>query len=210
MTISCPLCCCEKLGDYFQNKHANYLSCSQCDLIFATPTAYLSDIDEKARYDLHQNNFEDVGYRKFLSQVLNPVMDLIKIGDKGLDFGCGPSPVLSAMFAQFGYEIDLFDKFYANNPSIFNNKYDFITATEVLEHLHQPQFELDRLYGMLNQNGVLAVMTKMFDKSIDFASWYYKDDPTHIAFFGKNSMMYLADRWAAKVKFYQNVTLFFK
>jgi len=57
----------------------------------------------------------------------------------------------------------------------------------------------------------LAVMTKMIHNKIDFKSWYYKDDPTHICFFSQTTMKYLARIWGSNIKFYGNdVVLFFK
>jgi 2-polyprenyl-3-methyl-5-hydroxy-6-metoxy-1,4-benzoquinol methylase len=115
------------------------------------------------------------------------------------------------MFEEQGYEVDLFDKFYANDQSIFNNKYDFITATEVAEHLSDPGDELTKLYAMLSKGGVLAIMTKMLDNRINFESWYYKDDPTHICFFSQVTMRHLAKAWGAQIQFYSNdVILFYK
>jgi len=105
--------------------------------------------------------------------------------------------------------VDLFDKFYANNLEVFERQYDFITATEVVEHLREPRVEMDRLLGMLKQGGVLAVMTQMISEKVDFASWYYKNDPTHICFFSKTTMYYLAKQWGIKVTFFgDNVALF--
>jgi len=180
-------------------------------LVFTPKEFHLSEAAEKARYDSHQNNPEDKHYRAFLSQVFNPVMDCIQPGDKGLDFGSGPGPTLSVMFEEQGYAVDLFDKFYANDRSIFNNKYDFITATEVAEHLDSPGDELTKLFNMLSVGGVLAVMTKILDDQVDFKSWYYKDDPTHVCFFSRNTINHLAKAWGAHVQFYDNdVVLFFK
>jgi len=209
MVTHCPLCHSNQISPYFESKGVTYLNCSQCDLVFVPKEFHLSDSDEKNRYDSHQNNSEDKRYRQFLSQVFNPVLDFIKPGDKGLDFGCGPGPTLSVMFEERGFKVDLFDKFYANDKSIFNNKYDFITATEVVEHLSNPGVELMRLRGVLNESGVLAIMTKMLNKKIDFSSWHYKDDPTHVCFFSKKTMKHLAKAWGISVKFYgDDVSLF--
>ncbi|MBE8189532.1 MAG: class I SAM-dependent methyltransferase [Candidatus Thioglobus sp.] len=215
MTAKCPLCFENQVQIYCQNNSKNdlkdYLHCQKCDLVFAEKAFHLSKSEEKARYDLHQNNSADLKYRQFLSQVFDPVIQLIPPNSKGLDFGSGPGPTLSEMFSQRGFSVDLFDKFYANNPAIFANKYDFITATEVAEHLAEPGFELGRLYEMLEVGGILALMTKMLNPNIDFKSWYYKDDPTHICFFSERTMRFLAKFWGAKVEFQnENVVLFFK
>ena len=211
MANQCPLCCSKQSQPYFKNKDASYFSCSSCDLVFTPKEFHLSEAAEKTRYDSHQNNPEDEHYRAFLSKAFNPVMDCIKSGAKGLDFGSGPGPTLSLMFEEQGYAVDLFDKFYANDQHIFNNQYDFITATEVVEHLSKPGDELNRLYSMLNTGGTLAIMTKMINDQVDFASWYYKDDPTHICFFSQTTMNYLAKSWNSRVQFYgHDITLFFK
>lgn len=208
---SCPLCAANKTQSYYSNENSSYLQCLNCELVFLPKRFHLNNIDEKSRYDLHQNDAEDIGYRQFLSTVFTPVEQHIAPNAKGLDFGCGPGPTLSLMFAERGYSMDLFDKFYANNPNIFNKQYDFITATEVVEHLDEPEKELSRLYNMLNNGGVLAIMTSMLTKEIDFSTWHYKSDPTHICFFSRTSMHYLAKKWGADIEFFaKDVTLFYK
>jgi hypothetical protein len=70
--------------------------------------------------------------------------------------------------------------------------------------------ELDRLISMLNPHGVLAVMTQILTKKVDFATWYYKNDPTHIAFFSEKTLRFLANKWQARVEIIgDNVALFF-
>jgi 2-polyprenyl-3-methyl-5-hydroxy-6-metoxy-1,4-benzoquinol methylase len=156
-------------------------------------------VEEKARYDLHNNDPNDADYRRFLSQVADPLCQRLPKRAEGLDFGCGPGPTLSVMLEERGYKVDLFDKFYAQDRAVFSRKYDFITATEVLEHLSQPAFELNRLYNMLNPGGVLGVMTEMLPDNTHFADWYYKNDPTHIMFFSQKTFQYLAKLWRAKL-----------
>ncbi len=209
MADCCPLCQSSHITPYFKNKDSAYLICPNCDLVFAPKQYHLSESAEKNRYDSHQNNPSDKHYREFLSKVFIPVMDYIKPNDKGLDFGSGPGPTLSVMFEEKGYKMDLFDKFYANNPLIFNNKYDFITATEVFEHLKEPDIHLKKIRNIMSKTAVLAVMTKMRNDDIDFSSWYYKDDPTHICFFSKNTMRYLGKVWDTDVKFYEDDVVLF-
>jgi hypothetical protein len=47
----------------------------------------------------------------------------------------------------------------------------------------------------VEKGGVLAIMTQMITKETDFSTWYYKNDPTHICFFSKQTMRYLAQQW---------------
>ncbi|VVM25363.1 hypothetical protein BSPWISOXPB_3418 [uncultured Gammaproteobacteria bacterium] len=79
----------------------------------------------------------------------------------------------------------------------------------MVEHLSEPRFELNRLFGLLKKGGVLAIMTQMITKETDFSTWYYKNDPTHIFFFSEKTMRYLAQQWGVKIKFFaNNVALF--
>ena len=211
MATLCPLCCSDQIRPYSNNEQVNYFSCTECDLVFMPKQFHLNVAEEKLRYDTHQNNPEDSRYRAFLSKVFNPVLKYISSNAIGLDFGSGPGPTLSVMFEEQNFKVDLFDKHYANNPQVFTNKYDFITTTEVAEHLDNPGFELSRLFLMLNADGVLAVMTQMLDQDINFDTWNYKNDPTHICFFSKKTMQYLANQWQAEVEFIgKDVVLFFK
>jgi 16S rRNA G1207 methylase RsmC len=36
-----------------------------------------------------------------------------------LDFGCGPGPTLSILLAEQGQQVDLYDPFYHDDPSVF-------------------------------------------------------------------------------------------
>ena len=120
------------------------------------------------------------------------------------------------MLKECGYSVDLYDKFYAKNDIVFENKYDFITASEVVEHLRQPLVELSRLMGLLKSNGVLAIMTQILTPQIDFNQWYYKNDPSHIGFFSEKALSFLAENWQSElyviservVVFKKNETLF--
>lgn len=211
MANLCPLCQSNKIAPFYSDQAKRYFSCTTCDLIFLSTDNYLSKDEEKARYELHNNNPDDLDYRQFLSKVLNPVVSAVKQGAKGLDFGSGPGPTLSIMLEEQGFKVDLFDKYYADNPSVFKNQYDFITATEVFEHLHDPAQVFERLFRLLNPQGVLAIMTSLHNYAGDFSSWYYKNDPTHVCFYSKTTMNYLAIKFGSTVKFYgKDVVLFVK
>jgi hypothetical protein len=211
MASNCPLCHSTNHYKYYASTSSHYLRCGECDLVFVPNQFHLSISEEKSRYDSHNNSPTDQKYRQFLKKTFDPLVGFIEKGSSGLDFGCGPGPTLSVMLEECGHEVDLYDKFYYPNSYIFNNKYDFITATEVIEHLDEPGKELTKLYGMLKDSGVLAVMTSMISGDTNFSTWYYKDDPTHICFYSRTTMDYLADKWQANVKFYGgDVALFFK
>jgi 2-polyprenyl-3-methyl-5-hydroxy-6-metoxy-1,4-benzoquinol methylase len=78
--------------------------------------------------------------------------------------------------------------------------YDFITASEVVEHLHHPRFELERLWSALRPRGILGIMTKRVRDQHAFANWHYKNDPTHVIFFSEATFVWLSRYWSAELQ----------
>ena len=186
------------------------MQCLECDFVFVPSQYHLSQSEERKRYDTHNNNPEDPRYRQFLSQLTEPLNEIISSDSCGLDFGCGPGPTLSLMMQEKGHQMDLYDKFYARNQSVFEKSFDFITLTEVLEHLCDPVFELERLASILKSKGILAVMTQTLTQDIDFKSWYYKNDPSHIGFYNDKSLTCLAVLLELEKTQFSDRVIFFK
>lgn len=207
----CPLCNNAVAETFHRDKRRDYYRCTSCGLTFVPPEQYLDAEAEKAEYDLHQNFPDDVRYRSFLSRLFKPVCDGLKAGSLGLDFGCGPGPTLSLMFEEAGHHMAVYDRFYADDRSLLKGKYDFITATEVLEHLHHPMEELDRLWACLKEGGRLGIMTKLALDELAFSKWHYKNDATHVCFFSEVTARWLAERWQANLIFVdKDVFIYYK
>lgn len=222
----CPLCktpgacwmCRDEARDYFQ--------CNVCSLVFVPPVQFVSPEAEKARYDLHQNSPHDAEYRKFLSRLFKPMCERLPPDSHGLDFGSGPSPTLSLMFQEKRHSMTIYDPFYARDPSALEHEYDFITLTEVAEHLREPCKELDKLWNILKPGGLLGMMTRMPSEDCrmpngtkstsrinveSFARWHYRNDLTHICFYSHSTFEWLAAKWHATLTFVdKDVILFSK
>jgi len=155
---------------------------------------FLSMEDEKAIYDLHQNQADDPGYRKFLARTVEPLLAQVDKDGVGLDFGCGPGPTLSKMLAEKGILCSDYDPYYFNLPRLLEMQYDFITMTEVIEHVSDPRLLFQRLDSMLKPGAVLAIMTKRIIGLEQFKTWHYKNDPTHICFYSDETFQRLAQR----------------
>jgi len=207
---ACPLCSSKLTENLHKDSHREYLKCSHCDFVFVPKIYHLTEEDERARYDTHNNDPEDDRYRNFLNQLLKPLKERIPKNASGLDFGSGPGPTLSLMLEGRGYSVDLYDKFYARNDAVFDRQYDFITASEVVEHLRQPLVELSRLMGLLKSNGVLAIMTQILTPQIDFEQWYYKNDPSHVGFFSEKVLNFLAEKWQTELYVISERVVIFK
>jgi SAM-dependent methyltransferase len=195
--------------EFYQDRHRDYLVCEGCHLVFVPPEQLLSEIEEKAAYDHHQNSPADLEYRRFLSRLFLPLQDRIAPGSHGLDFGSGPGPTLSIMFEEVGHTITIYDYFYAKNPAALQQTYDFITATEVVEHLHDPGTILRKLWTLLKPGGYLGLMTKLVRDQQAFTTWHYKNDRTHVCFFSRTTFEWLADQWKTEVEFFDNDVMLF-
>ncbi len=198
--IICPLCN-SAANSYCGDKTREYFQCSVCRLVFVPPKYFLSAGDEKSQYDFHENDPADAGYRKFLSRISTPMSSLLSTDSCGLDFGSGPGPTLSLMFEELGYPMKIYDPFYANDKSVLETQYDFVTATEVVEHFHNPAQSLNQMWQCLKPGGYLGIMTKLVIDKTAFAKWHYKNDPTHVCFFSTNTFDWLTNHWQAKVVF---------
>ncbi|MES0447749.1 MAG: class I SAM-dependent methyltransferase [Desulfobacterales bacterium] len=200
----CPLCSGEDLDLFFDTEKRIYLRCCYCKLVFVPQRYWLSLQEERATYDLHENDAQDQGYRQFLSRLSSPLLDRLDSKQQGLDFGCGPGPTLALLLKEQDQLVDLYDPFYYNDPSVFNKNYDFICATEVIEHLHDPNKNFGALFKMLKPGGWLGIMTKLVIDEQAFSQWHYIRDMTHICFYSRSTFEYLAQRFKAKLDFVEN------
>jgi len=170
---------------FIDEKHQMlYYHCTACECIFKDPSVYQELAEQKARYDLHENDVESEGYRAYFQRFLDFVLPLVQDPQSALDFGCGESSLLASMLEEEGIACDFYDPLYHPNGLIDSKKYDMIVSTEVFEHLHHPKEVFENLLDRLNIGGYLAIQTEFHPKEMGaFMNWYYTLDPTHIVFF---------------------------
>jgi SAM-dependent methyltransferase len=197
---SCPLCDSQRSRGFAEDRRRRYLRCASCHLVHVPPRYFLTPEQEKTEYDLHQNDPYDPGYREFLSRLALPLQDRLSAGAQGLDFGCGPGPALALMLRENGYPVSLYDPYYRSDRSVLAHQYDFITATEVVEHLHEPGRELACLWRLIRPGGYLGVMTKLVLDADAFNRWHYKNDPTHVSFFSRETWQWWARQVGAELE----------
>ncbi len=193
------ICClCQSLEvSLFQM--APYFRCNKCYLIFKDSTLHLSSEEEKKRYDLHQNNINDPAYVNFLWPVVQQIKRNQPHSGLGLDFGCGPNPVLSQLLEKEHYQMYFYDPYYfATTLSEFKDQplrtFDFITCTEAAEHFYQPGKEFKKIFSWLKPGGHLLLMTDLYQEGQIMNTWGYARDPSHVCFFSELNL-----RWLAKV-----------
>ena len=165
------------------------------------PGQWLNAAGERAYYQTHQNTVDDPGYRQYLSRLATPLLPRLAPGSHGLDYGCGPGPALAAMLAEAGFAITTYDPYYADYPERLQQRYDFVTCTEAIEHFYHPGREWRRLLALLKPGGWLGLMTKLARDQAAFANWHYKQDPTHVSFFSRETFLWLAARDGLGIEF---------
>ena len=194
----CPLCSDTKGFTTLKGPDTRvYLACSNCKLIFAEPKFLLSGTDEKARYLTHNNGIQYPGYVTFLNQAIEPTLPYLKQNSNGLDFGCGPTPTISLLLKQQGFNCDDYDPFFF--PQLPDKVYDFVFATECFEHFYNPAKEIKTIYNLLKPDGILTIMTETWSTEEAFLTWYYVKDNTHVSFFHIDTFQYIAKTFGFEI-----------
>jgi hypothetical protein len=191
MNSTCPLCLNHGSLYYHVDKQTFY-QCPVCKGIYREPSELLNKHEEKDRYYLHQNHINDFGYIKFANPILSAVKNYFNATHQGLDFGAGHTPVISEVLKRDNFNVEIYDPLFFNNQKVLDKKYDFITSCEVIEHFYHPKKEFGLLYKLLNPNGKLICMTDIFS-GVNFDSWYYKTDPTHVFLYQKETLHWIKD-----------------
>ncbi|TVQ32578.1 MAG: class I SAM-dependent methyltransferase [Phycisphaeraceae bacterium] len=161
----------------------DYWRCPGCGATFLDRGQLPGADVERGQYELHENDPDDAGYRRFLDRLASPLLERLGAGCEGLDYGCGPGPALARMLEEAGHSVRLYDPFFQPDAGALERTYDFITCTETAEHFHTPRAEFERLAAMLRPGGALAVMTCFQTDDERFADWHYRRDPTHVVFY---------------------------
>ncbi len=190
----CPLC--NTLSETFYTiKRKVYYECPDCRGIFLERQYLPGKDEETARYKEHNNDVNDPGYQEFTSPVVKAVLRDFLPEHSGLDFGAGTGPVISKMLKDKNFRIAQYDPLFHNNPELLESRYDYIISCEVIEHFHRPAKEFALLRSLLGHKGKLYCMTDIYREDIDFRTWYYKDDSTHVFFYMKETLVFIKESY---------------
>ncbi len=189
------------------------LHCLRCDLLFRHESSWLSPQAEAAHYRNHKNSFEDAGYRRFLQPVVDAVREVLPRAASGLDYGSGPCPVLASMLEEVGFQVVFHDPFFSPRQDLEKASFDFISCTEVVEHFKNPAHEFGYFYERLRSGGYLFVKTQIRACELapeTFETWYYRLDPTHIAFYSRKTLNWIASSLGFSSEFLSNTLVRFR
>ena len=207
----CTVCKNNNIEFFLNVRGLDYWQCPFCKAIMLNPIQFMSSNKEKKHYLKHNNEINDIRYRTFLYNLIEPLKDKISVNDIGLDYGCGYAPALADILIKEGFNIELYDPFFFKNENIFFRKFNFVTCSEVVEHFFKPYEEFNKIDGLLAKNSWLAVMTSFMTEDYLFENWHYRRDPTHVVFYKKITFKIIANQRNWKINFpSKNVVLFNK
>lgn len=199
--LDCSVCGAPGTHIFSNINGKEYLRCEHCMATMLNPAQWLSSEDEYQQYQIHENSPTDSRYQKFLSKVTTPLLKKLSPGMTGLDYGCGPVPVLAQILSEAGHSVSFFDPFFFPDKRLFDQSYDFITCTETIEHFYFPAKEFANFERILRPGGWLAVMTCFQTDDTRFSSWHYRRDPTHVVFYRETTLRYIAKNlgWSCEI-----------
>jgi hypothetical protein len=206
----CPLCRCSRAALDGEAHGRRFFRCSTCELTFVDARHRLDRESELAHYGTHQNDVRDARYRNFLSRLTVPLVERLPAGSEGLDYGSGPAPALAEMLREQGFRVEIYDPFFAPGPGVLRRDYDFVTASEVVEHFFSPREEFERLDGMIRPGGWLGIMTEPRSGTLPLQGWRYARDPTHVSLYAPATLQWLAQHFGWTVEFSRGAVSLFR
>lgn len=212
--ISCRLCKTPSLQFMYVAKGYDICKCSKCNLVQIgnNPTdEELNRIYSKTFFSKGKFANDMAFYleaKRRIKQIYNVVehKDIVV-----LDYGCATGDFLkiaSDHFNIYGTDFsldaiqeamikypELKDKFFSmSEQSMYNKRFDIITAWDVIEHSRDPMESLHSMLQMLKPNGYLMFSTPNFGTlSAKFfkEKWAFMIPPEHICFFDKKTIQML-------------------
>jgi 2-polyprenyl-3-methyl-5-hydroxy-6-metoxy-1,4-benzoquinol methylase len=215
----CPVCKSVKKRKYVVKYNIPIVTCEKCDLTYATrqprnfDDVYSQD-DYLEKSILSYDKNRKYRIKRFGLERIKILKNYKKKG-KLLDFGCGTGWFLEGAkdhFESFGVEYSdsirkwLLEKFniktFKTLNSIKSEKFDIITAFDVIEHVPDPLDLLNNLKKKLKKNGIILIYTPNFD-SLGFNYLGLNNNllcpPNHLFYFNKKSFDFMCKKINLKI-----------
>ena len=218
---SCTLCSGTKLTPMPKLAPHPLVKCNKCGLVFMKPIPTTDELDAfYSRYgysaDYYLSPLTVLSYEQLLVE-FEPYRKTNRI----LDVGCGMGFFLEEA-RKMGWEvygteyspkaIELCEnKGITMKPGVLNPEdfgglsFDVITSFEVLEHINNPQPEMNNIASLLRQGGLFYATTPNYNSLMRYrlgASYNVINYPEHLTYFTKRTLTKLAkDNGLRRVKF---------
>ena len=209
----------------------DYVRCNDCNLVYMNPQVVIEDIAQLYPSDYAPHYSAPVkGRFGLLSVILNYLMSMAKIKkevykslnsqSRVLDVGCGSGAILNNIKTKTGcqvYGVDISEnavqaakKIYGID--IFNGDikdttwpdsyFDVITAWQYLEHVNDPNQNVEKMSHLLKKDGLLILAVPNFNSlnaRLFKEKWYSLDCPRHLCVWTPETMKVLMHKHGLNV-----------
>jgi 2-polyprenyl-3-methyl-5-hydroxy-6-metoxy-1,4-benzoquinol methylase len=206
----CHLCNSREPKLIHETKKKKYYQCDNCLLVFLPEEYHVDSIREKQRYECHCNLDENEGYVNHLNRLVMPIAPMLKKKSKGLDFGCGPGPTLSKLMTALGHHVENYDPIFKDDKDLLSKSYDFVLSSEVVEHFCDAESSWMKLVSLVEQNGLLGIMTEVKTDDVEFGEWWYIRDVTHVSFYTTETFLWICSRFNLELLYSNKNVLIFR
>lgn len=191
--------------------------CSSCSLKFRFPIPEIQELERL--YDNSLTTAWESGARRLdWERIVAYVKEVFPHGGRVLDFGCysgGMLQMLGKRYQRHGVEInrsaaetairrDAAATIWQKLEDIPDKmRFDIIVATDVIEHVVNPESFLMGLSSLLDKQGILILTTGDADNSLwnwFGANWWYCFIPEHISFISDAWVKYFCRKHAFTIR----------
>ena len=100
---------------------------------------------------------------------------------------------------------------FTNDAGLLERAYDFVTCTETVEHFRDPSRAFTTLISLVRPGGWIGILTQVLTDEVEFETWYYRLDFTHVSFYSRATLDWIATQHGLELDFRApNVVLYHK
>jgi len=210
----------------------DYVKCNDCGLVYMNPQVITEDLP-KIYPDSYAPHYSGNKKQRFglLSDICNYLMTMAKIKksvynslnkqSRVLDIGCGAGSILNRIRNKTGcevYGVDISENAVQSAKEFFDidvfhgdikettwpeNHFDVITAWQYLEHVPDPNQNIEKMASLLKNNGTLILgvpNNKSLNAKIFKSKWYPLDCPRHLCIWSPQTMKMLLEKYGLEVE----------
>jgi len=201
----CPICHFKKTHTKYKVGKYQYYECGNCKTLFLYPLPSSSSIKRyySSAFEYIAGRAEESRIRKRANIILKKLKHLHPEGKTLLDIGSGYGYFLeeakkisldstgiepNKKLAQSSVFRGTLDEFVKKSNS---NKFDFITAIHVIEHIRNPFTFIKQVSRLLNRGGILYIETPNYNSWLaqkEKEQYTFLTPPDHIWLFSKKSL----------------------
>ncbi|MBN1974702.1 MAG: class I SAM-dependent methyltransferase [Sedimentisphaerales bacterium] len=211
----------------------NYVKCSECGLIYMNPQVVPEDIPQlyPSNYAPHHSRnkkkrfgfiSELCSYLTSMAKIRKEIYNCLDNESRVLDVGCGSGSILNDIRKRTGcqvYGVDISENAVQTAKELYgidifkgdikdstwqDNYFDVITAWQYLEHVNDPNQNVEKMCRLLKNSGWLILGIPNY-KSLHAKwfknKWFPLDCPRHLCLWSPQTITKLINKHGLKVEY---------